>query len=182
MTEWLYSVVLALKGKQCVTQEENGKRIAAVSTVIYCFDMLIPRPLRIESINLDRISDMMSMLTLQPDTENQKCIDYEYMSSLIPQNSRKKAADAISQFCRQLLHKRNLHSPQWLYAIPLIHFLREDCKPFQAPELNPEKMKWEDKNLGLSVVRSQTHDKDIRYEAWCTFVVLTHIGLPQLEL
>ena len=165
MKEWLYSVVLALNAKQCATQEENGKRIAAVSSVIYCFDMLSPRPLLIEGIHFDCIADMMSMLTLRPDTENRKCIDYEYIDSLIPQNSKKKAAEAINRFCVQLLHNRKLQSPQWLYAVPLIHFLRGDCKPFQVPELNPEKMMWGDKNLGLSAVRSQTHDKAIKYKA-----------------
>ena len=164
MKEWLYSIVLALKGKQCATPEEYGKRIAAVSSIICCFDMLIPRPLYIQSIKFDYIADMMSMLTLQPDSENKKCIDYEYMRSLIPQKMEKKVADAISQLCRQLLHTRILQNPEWLYAIPLIHFLRGDCKPFQEPELNPEKMEWGDKNLGLTLVRSWTPDKNIRYK------------------
>ena len=160
MKEWLYSIVLALKEKQCATPEENGKRISAVSSIICCFHMLSPRPLLIANIACDCIADMMSMLTLQPDSENRKCIDYDYVSSLIPQ--KMKVADAISRFCTQLLHKRSLRNPEWLYAIPLIHFLRGDSKPFQEPELNPEKMKWEDKNLGLTVVRGSTHDKDIR--------------------
>ena len=163
MKEWLYSIVRALKEKQCATPKENGKRIAAVSSIIYCFYMLTPRPLVAKSIPADCLAGMMSMLTLQPDSEKEKCIDYEYMSSLIlSPEMKKKVADAISHFCRELLHSKILQYPQWLYAIPLTHFLRGDCKPFQEPELNPEKMKWGDKHLGLTVVRSWTQDKNIR--------------------
>ena len=153
------SIVMALKERPPDSPEENGRRIAAVLVVIYCLEKLIPHQLKREDINLDTVADMMFMLTLKPDTKNQKCIDYEYVLSLLHSNSTRPVGEAIRAFCNHLSHHRDLQAPQWLYAIPIYHFLHGDCKPFSSPQLDPNMMKWGDKNLGLQHVRKRTFDK-----------------------
>ena len=116
-----------------------------------------------EDIELEHTSSFVSMLALKPDMEVKKCYDYDYVVDLIDPKCRKAVAEAISGFCIHLAHHKTLHNPAWLYAVPLLHFLRKDCTPFQGPELNPEEMEWGDNNLGLGFVRSNTCDKQFGY-------------------
>ena len=163
MLKWLLSILDAIKAKSCDSSEVNGRRIAAAITVLSCFHKFVPKYLKAEDIPLDCIKEMMLLLRLTPDIKNKKCLDYDLVVELVPHSSRKETAEAIRHFCTQLLHNRDLRNPEWLYAIPLIHFLRGDSSPFQRPELNPEKMQWGDKTLGLNEVIRKTFDKDFGY-------------------
>ena len=163
MKFWLLSIIEKLQTSPSDVPEENGCKIASVIAVICCFYQLIPHHLKIEDIKLDHIAIILSMLALKPDMERKKCIDFDFVLNLIDPNSRKSVAEAISGFCTHLAHSRTLHNPEWLYAVPLLHFLRKDSSPFQPAEMNPEKMQWGDKNLGLTTVRSQAHDKQFGY-------------------
>lgn len=163
MKLWLLSIVEDLQTRPNNTPEENGRRIASIVAVIFCLDQLIPRYLRIENIKPEHTSKLLSMLALKPVMEDKKCFDFKYVLDLIDPNCRKAVTEAISGFCMHLAHSRTLHNPEWLYAVPLLHFLRKDSFPFQMPELNPEKMQWGDKNLGLGSVRSKTCDKQFGY-------------------
>ena len=95
--------------------------------------------------------------------EGKKCFDFYYVLDLIEPNCRKAVAVAISGFCMYLAHHKTLQYPGWLYAVPLLHFLREDSSPFEMPELDPERMRWGDKNLGLGFVRSMAYDQEFGY-------------------
>jgi len=163
MKLWLLSILEDLQTRPNNTPEENGRRIASIVAVIYCFYSLIPRHLKFGSIKLEHTTNLMSMLALKPVLEGKKCFDFHYVFELIDPNCRKVVAEAISGFCMHLAHSRTLHNPEWLYAVPLLHFLRNDSSPFQMPELNPEKMQWGDKNLGLSSIRSKTYDMQLGY-------------------
>ena len=163
MKLWLLSIIDELKTKPSDVPEENGRRIASVIAVICCFYQLIPHHLRIEDVKLNYIATILLMLALKPVVKHKKCIDFDFVLDLIDPNSRKSVAEAISGFCTHLAHSRTLHNPEWLYAVPLLHFLRKDSSPFQTAEMNPEKMQWGDKNLNLTTVRSQAHDKQFGY-------------------
>lgn len=172
MKLWLLSIVDDLQTRPNSTPEENGRRIASIVAVIFCFYQLIPRCLRIDDIKLEHISKFLSMLALKPVMEDKKCFDFDYVLDLIDPKCGKAVADAISGFCMHLAHHKTLHNPEWLYAVPLLHFLRKDSFPFQMPELNPEKMLWGDKNLGLGLVRSKTCDKQFGYAILYNYGVL----------
>ena len=165
MKLWLLSIIDELKTKPSEVPEENGRRIVSVIAVICCFHQLIPRHLRIEDVKLNYIATILLMLALKPVVEHKKCIDFDFVLDLIDPNSRKSVAEAISSFCTHLAHSRTLQNPEWLYAVPLLHFLRKDSSPFQIPEINPEKIQFGDKNLGLATVRSKTYDKQFGYAA-----------------
>lgn len=163
MKLWLLSIIEDLQTRPNNVPEENGRRIASTVAVIFCFYQLIPRHLKMEDIELEHTSSFVSMLALKPDMEVKKCYDYDYVVDLIDPKCRKAVAEAISGFCMHLAHHKTLHNPAWLYAVPLLHFLRKDSTPFQGPELNPEEMEWGDNNLGLGSVRSNTCDKQFGY-------------------
>ena len=52
------------------------------------------------------------------------------------------AAKGIENLCNQLMTKTS--SLQWLFAIPLLHFLRGDSKPFEEPSTlgSPKRLEW----------------------------------------
>lgn len=163
MKLWLLSIVEELQTSPSDVPEENGCRIASVIAVICCFYQLIPNYIRMSDIKLDHIAITLSMLALKPVMERKKCFDFDFVLHLIDPKSKKHITDAIGAFCMHLAHSRALQNPQWLYALPLFHFLRKDSLPFQTAEMNPERMQWGDKSLGLKTVRSKTYDKPIGY-------------------
>ena len=163
MKLWLLSIIEEVQARPSDVPEENGRRIASVIAVICCFYQLIPHYIKMSDIKLDHIAVILSMLALKPVMQHKKCFDFDFVLDLIDPKSRKSVAEAIRGFCTHLAHSRTLKNPEWLYAVPLLHFLRQDSSPFQTAEMNPERMQWGDKSLGLKTVRSQTYDKPVGY-------------------
>jgi len=54
------------------------------------------------------------------------------------------AASAIESLCNELMQHAWTSNPEWLLAVPLLHFLRGDSKPFEEPKLegSPERLAW----------------------------------------
>ena len=68
---------------------------------------------------------------------------------------KRTAASAIERLCNQILEQAWNITPdyEWLLAVPLMHFLRGDSKPFEEPEMGgqPDNSAWwgaENLNLG----------------------------------
>lgn len=137
--------------------------MASVLTVVGCFDRIMPKPLQWQRLDFECIADMLSMCTLSPNTEQNQCHDFYVVLSLLPISFRKTLGDALQGFCTHLAYNRDLRKPQWLYAIPLVHFLLEKTTPFGRLEIDPEQIVWNDKLFGLGHVKSETSHKDLRY-------------------
>ena len=162
MNEWLLQVMKELRQVVHNPANQNGKRMASVLSIIFCFDHLIPRYISMSIFKNEDIADMLSMLTLSPNVEQRKCLDYDYVNTLVKPQMRKTLAEAILSFCIQLHHKTFLFQPKWLYAVPLLHFLQGVSQPFGNFELDPQKMKWGDASLGLNSLRQRVHGGDDR--------------------
>jgi len=54
------------------------------------------------------------------------------------------AVSAVESLCNQLMKVAWSSNPEWLLAIPLLHFLRGDSKPFEEPDTgtSPESLVW----------------------------------------
>ena len=159
---WLLAITQKLHEMPCSSPLQNGKRMASVLTIMLCFHNLIPRYINMDSFSVDEISLMVSMLRISPDVEQRECFDYDYVSKMIQPQEKKYIADAILAFCNQLRHTTLFGKIQWLYAIPLLHFLQEVSRPFDSPELDPHKMKWGDSSLGLYALRQKTYTGDFK--------------------
>lgn len=144
------------------SSEENGSRMASVITVICCFSNMIPSCLRIEHLEIDLIAVMLSMLVMMPDLPREQCKDWNVVSALIPKTSKQAVASNLFGFCTYLARNRNIIKPEWVYVIPLIHFLREQSVPFGNPQLDPEKIKWTDQHFDLGYVKSRTYSSSAR--------------------
>lgn len=158
MGSWLLTIIDQLQQFEVTSVEDNGRRMASALTIVFCFYILIPKPLRMDLIPFEYIEKIFYLLFLRPDIDHLTCMDLDFVLSLIPPTNRKEVSDAIIGFSVQLSHHKLLNSPQWLYAIPLIHFLRGTLKPFQKLPCDLHNTTWADKYLGLGHVRKSTNE------------------------
>ena len=162
MGNWLFAVTEQLHSKEIKCLEDSGRRMASVLAVLLSFYRLIPI-LNVNGAGTDTLEAVLSLLYLRPDEEHSTHTDLDVVLSLIPKGDRKLVSDALIAFSVSLSHRKLFERPSWLYAIPLVHFLRGTSAPFQKPELNPEKMTWGEKGLGLLHVRQETNEKNYGY-------------------
>ena len=162
MKTWLLEIMKKLHELTYSSALENGKRMASVLSIMLCFHYLIPKYVQMESFNDDEIAMMVSMLEVFPHKKRRECLEYDYVNKMIQPKEKKQIADTILAFCNQLHHKTRFAKIQWLYAIPLLHFLQEVCQPFDNLELDPNEMKWGDASLGLYNLQQNTYTGDFR--------------------
>ena len=149
---WLASIIKELKTKVVSTYEENGKRMASVLTVLTCLHHLTSKNLvPFRDVSLKVIAASLQMLALKPDFEQKRCHDLEFILSMIPEKVRGDVADVVTFFCAHLVEFKDFQSPEWLFAVPLIDFLKRLSKPFQRLEINPSEIPWKAsyQSLGL---------------------------------
>ena len=159
MGKWIISVTDQLQHFYVNNAEDNGRRMASALTIVAVIDDLTPNHMQIGKFPFANTETLLSYLSLRPNMKECACSDLDFVYSLIPSNSRKSVSDAVVTLCNELSHNKLLQSPQWLYAIPLVHFLRGTSKPFKKLPCDPKNIAWVDGSFGLSHVRERTNDK-----------------------
>ena len=134
----------------------NGKRMLSTIVIICCLHKLTSKFIKITDVPLDGVSIMLSLLRLKPDMQHQQCEDWVYLDTCIPDAFRKTAIDAVCAFTNYLCQKKLFNEPNWLFAIPVVHFLRRASKPFQEVELDYNKVPWEDQSVDIVSVKKRT--------------------------
>lgn len=161
MVGWIVSVIDDLQLKSADTVEENGQRMSSVLAIVSSIYSLTPKSWKLDSFETSAIATILSMLCLKPNPEERQHTDLDIVLSLLPEKSRKTTSEALCGLCTHLSSRKDLREPDWVYAIPLIHFLQKKSTPFDT--LNPEKITWENPHLGLKHVKSVTRNKDTRF-------------------
>ncbi len=161
MIDFLLSIGNQLDGKKIETPLENGRRMLSVITIMCCISRMVSRNIKFSYL-LDHssMSLFLSMLRLWPDQESKRCIDWEYLDKNIPAEFRKKSYHSVQMFINELSHAQPLSKPEWLYAIPVMHFLNAVSEPFQEFEFDPKEVPFVDKLIGLGAVKGKTFDRD----------------------
>ena len=93
-----------------------------------------------------------------PDLTKRKSLDLEILLSLIHPHEA-DVVNALIPFCKHLAHSKHLRNPEWLFAVPLIHFLLRQSTPFEIPEKKNDKIVWEDSQLNMAKLREKTSVK-----------------------
>ena len=139
----------------------NGRRMLSAVIIACCLHEMIPGCIRLSDIHHQHLRLLLSLFYLMPNVQDQKCDDWDYLIALIPTSFRKAASESVLALTVHLSHVKYFDLPDWLFAIPVIHFLRV-CNPFHKFELNPRRIPWGDKLIGLQSIRSKTHNDKTR--------------------
>ena len=74
-------------------------------------------------------------------------------------SSRDEVSEYLCNLCKKVAGSKNGGSPiEWMLALPLYHFLKEQSEPFGEPELN---IVWErEQSLGLKSVQQKSNSME----------------------
>ena len=153
----LISIVKDLYQLEIKGALENGKRMSSVLVILCCLHDMIPIYIKMDQIQPQTKSTLLYMLRLMPDPVQRKCLDWEYLMTMIPPTFKKTVYEAVLGFTADLAHTEYLSKPQWLYSVPLVHLLGGTIQPFQEMCLNPSKVPWVDELIDLRTIRSKTY-------------------------
>ncbi|XP_022801884.1 E3 ubiquitin-protein ligase rnf213-alpha-like, partial [Stylophora pistillata] len=92
----------------------------------------------------EELNAMLSCLALQANATDKTCSSYEALLNEFDTELRQSAVSAIETICNQSMKQVRNSTPEWLLALPLLHFLRGDSKPFEEPDIGelPENSAW----------------------------------------
>ena len=136
--------------------------MSSVLVILCCLHHIIPKPIKMDQIFSQNKSALLYLLRLMPDPVQRSCLDWEYLTTMIPPTFQKTVYEAVLEFTVDLGHTEHLLKPQWLYSVPLVHLLHRTIQPFQGLCLDPSKVPWEDELLGLRTIRSKTYLNEYR--------------------
>ena len=163
LKDWLFPIVDIVKDHPVNTAEESGKKVMAGIIIICIIGKLLgTKLLTLNDIPLHYAASMLQTLCLHPDLENKKCLDYEFVRSVIPDHYVKDCTSAISELGDYLMVNANIESAEWLYCLPILHFLNNDAKPFDTLDLHVpvEKLVFTDNYLKLGKISKYVADKE----------------------
>ena len=143
---------------------DNGKRIICVLIILHLLKR-IEHQLQLIDKNRNDYYFLFSMLLLRPTVDPPQCIDLSYVRTFIPGNGQKDVAELLLHFIRLVLPYNTLKRMEWVYLVPLVHFLKSKTKPFAAPALHSKDIEWLDKDIDLtSIIRKASSVSAKRYD------------------
>lgn len=134
----------------------NGKRMLSATIIIICIYKMIQSGIKIDDISSDNMTTLLSLFCLQPNVQEQKCEDWEYLVTYIPESSKNFVYEAIQKILNHLMCKKFFNQPSWLFAIPVLHFLKQVSHPFKEIEYDFKKIQWKNDYVKLATVRKKT--------------------------
>ncbi len=162
MVSFLLPILEKLARQEAVTSHDNGGRMLSVITIMCCISRMVTSDIKFNHLlSHSSMSLFLSMLRLWPEQERKRCMDWEYLDKSIPVKFKKESYDSVQMFINELSSRADpLSMPEWLYAIPVMHFLKGVSKPFQEFEFDPKEVPFVNKLIGLGAVKGKTYHRD----------------------
>ncbi len=158
MVFFLLSIVEKLYGQVIETPHDNGKRMLSVITIMCCISRIYSKDI---IINRSFISMLLYMLCLWPEQDYKRCSDWEYLDKNVPPKFKKESYASVQMFITALSQSELLFKPEWLYAIPVMHFFKGSSEPFQEFQFDPKKVLFGDTHIDLRAVKAKIYNRDI---------------------
>ena len=137
LKSWIFPIVDIVKNSPVSTAEESGKKVMAAIIIICIVGKLLEtKQICFNDIPVPYAASMLQMLCLRPDLENKKCLDYVFVRSVIPNHYVKDVTAAISKLGNSLIAVADIEHVEWFYCLPILHFLNNRTKPFDALDLH----------------------------------------------
>ncbi|XP_044165763.1 E3 ubiquitin-protein ligase rnf213-alpha-like [Acropora millepora] len=152
------------------SEVELGSRVSAV---VSSLAIAVLAHKDVVELKKKELKSLLSCLALEADPTEEKCTVYEeILREFNSESIRATAADAIESLCCRITKNARTVDYEWLLAVPLLHFLRGDSKPFEEPEMGGQQVNsawWGTENLSL--------------EKFDRFVIKNFVDvLPRLDL
>ena len=158
---WIFPIVDIVKNSPVSTAEESGKKVMTAVIIICIIKRLLEtKQVFLRDIPVPYAASMLQMLCLSPDLENKKCLDYEFVRSVIPNHYVKYVTEAISELGNYLIAAADIEHVEWFYCLPILHFLNNCTKPFDALDLPVEELVFIDPHLKLGIFYNKVAEKD----------------------
>ena len=158
---WIFPIVDIVKNSPDSTAEENGKKVMTAIIIICIVGKLLEtKQLHLRDIPVPYAASMLQMLCLRPDLENKKCLDYEFVRSVIPYHYVKDVIDAISELGNYLIAAADIEHAEWLYCLPILHFLNNSTNPFDTLDLPVMKLVFTGCYLKLGTFCNKVAEKE----------------------
>ena len=144
-----------------VSSSDNGKRISCVLVVLTLLKKIDEK---LEACDKDpnEYMQLFSMLYLRPefDCNPPKSTDWNYvMHSFIPAAEQQNVANTLVHFVNRVLKSSMCHEVEWIYVVPLIHFLKKRVDPLQLPGVT---FMWKDPDVDLLPVKYRNSFSAVR--------------------
>ncbi|XP_068759451.1 E3 ubiquitin-protein ligase rnf213-alpha-like isoform X4 [Montipora capricornis] len=100
----------------------------AIAVLVHRFTILL---------SSEEVLSLLSCLALEVDPSGESCTVYEEVLREFSPDFRVYAASAIESLCNKIIGQAwSASYYEWLWAVPLLHFLRGDSRPFEEPEMD----------------------------------------------
>ncbi|PFX19442.1 E3 ubiquitin-protein ligase RNF213 [Stylophora pistillata] len=96
-------------------------------------------------LSRELVLTLLRCLSLEADPTEEKCTMYEVVLDEFSEGLRSFAAEGIEVLCNLIMRDDLATDAEtWLFAVPLLHFLRGDSKPFEEPDTEGSynKLEW----------------------------------------
>ena len=175
MVDHLFVLINQLYHSSIVNARHNGRRMSSVMAIVCFLSKIIPDYLKkIDQIPHEYILQMLSMFRFMPDLQHETCVDFDYLRRSIPNHYTTIALTALIGFVIHASSKVLFWQPEWLYSVPLVHFLAGASKPFQKFNFDPKKIEFGDKVLLFGRIKGQTSDAKHYRFVFCYFVFIVN--------
>ena len=161
LKDWVFPIVDIVKDHPVDTAEGNGKKVM-VGIIIICIigKLLETKLLSTDNIPLSYAASMLQTLCLNPDLVHKKCLDYEFVRRFIPDHYVKDVTSAISELGNYLMVKADIEHAEWLYCLPILHFLNNHIKPFDTLDFPVDNIDFPDPCLKLGRISDKVAAKE----------------------
>jgi len=110
---------------------------------------------------------LLKCLALEVDPTAKRCTPYEVVLEQFSDGLRARAAEGIEDLCNETMADPWTADGEWLFAVPLLHFLRGDSKPFEEPHMagSYNKPEW----IGAQKLRIKEFQRSEKQNLWDVF-------------
>ncbi|XP_077980162.1 E3 ubiquitin-protein ligase rnf213-alpha-like [Glandiceps talaboti] len=162
LLEYLQKKIKSYDGIEKKTSENANAGVLRLSSSL-AITYLIWRYDLYKDLSSREVSLLFQALIIQPDMDKKKCVDYEGVAHHFPAKARRELVTALEYLCNKCMDDNIIFNPKWLYCIPVLHFLKEESKPFQVPDYSrkhPQELWWGVESLKIDAFKTRVAMKE----------------------
>ncbi|KAL9988278.1 hypothetical protein ACROYT_G002709 [Oculina patagonica] len=152
---------------QTEAKDEKNEILPLVSSVAIAYTIYTHKVY----LEREQFAKLFFSLILKSDSKEQTCTSFERLLKQFPSEQWQNLGEAIQAICRRVAKDHSEHH-DWLFAVPLVHFLTQASQPFNSAVLLMEKPKhnddtwWGASGFDTKTVRERTFTEHSCPSVW----------------